>query len=96
MCSMSVGHFFDTDLSQLRGMTPTRLSLLQTELGLFTYGDLIQYYPFRYEDRTQIHRIADISEQMEHAQFVGRIRYKEKLGNGAKQRIVAECCDESG
>ncbi|MEY4988239.1 MAG: hypothetical protein RL567_2018, partial [Bacteroidota bacterium] len=27
---MSVGHFFDTDLSQLRGMTPTRLSLLQT------------------------------------------------------------------
>jgi len=93
---MSVGHFFDTDLSQLRGMTPTRLSLLQTELGLFTYGDLIQYYPFRYEDRTQIHRIADISEQMEHAQFIGRIRYKEKLGNGAKQRIVAECCDESG
>ncbi len=93
---MSAGHFFDTDLSQLRGMTPTRLSLLQTELGLFTYGDLIQYYPFRYEDRTQIHPIAEISEQMEHAQFIGRIRYKEKLGNGPKQRIVAECCDESG
>lgn len=93
---MSQGHFFETPLSALRGMTTTRLSLLQTELGLFTFADLIQYFPFRYEDRTTIYPIAEIHENMEHAQFIGRIRYKEKLGNGARQRIVAECCDESG
>lgn len=93
---MSLAHFFETDLANLRGMTPARLSLLQTELGLFTYADLIQYFPFRYEDRTIVHSIAEISDQMEHAQFIGRIRYKEKIGNGARQRIVAECCDASG
>ena len=60
---MSQSHFFDTDLSQLRGMTPARLSLLQTELGLFTFGDLIQYYPFRYEDRTKIHPIERMAEK---------------------------------
>ncbi|MHA8068325.1 ATP-dependent DNA helicase RecG [Aquirufa ecclesiirivi] len=89
-------HFFETDLALLRGITPARLSLLQTELGLFTYGDLIQYFPFRYEDRTALYPIDQITEQMEHAQFVGRIRYKEKIGQGPKQRLVAQCCDESG
>ncbi|MDF5690551.1 ATP-dependent DNA helicase RecG [Aquirufa aurantiipilula] len=89
-------HFFETDLALLRGMTPARLSLLQMELGLFTYGDLIQYFPFRYEDRTAIYPIDQITEQLEHAQFVGRIRYKEKIGQGPKQRLVAQCCDESG
>ncbi|MFL0161084.1 ATP-dependent DNA helicase RecG [Aquirufa salirivi] len=89
-------HFFETDLALLRGITPARLSLLQMELGLFTYGDLIQYFPFRYEDRTAIYPIDQITEQLEHAQFVGRIRYKEKIGQGPKQRLVAQCCDESG
>lgn len=93
---MSLTHFFETDLANLRGMTPARLPMLQTELGLFTYADLIQYFPFRYEDRTIVHSIAEISDQMEHAQFIARIRYKEKIGNGARQRIVAECCDASG
>jgi ATP-dependent DNA helicase RecG len=93
---MSLTHFFETDLANLRGMTPARLTMLQTELGLFTYADLIQYFPFRYEDRTIVHSISEISDQMEHAQFIGRIRYKEKIGNGARQRIVAECCDATG
>lgn len=93
---MSLTHFFETDLANLRGMSPARLLMLQTELGLFTYADLIQYFPFRYEDRTIVHSIAEISDQMEHAQFIARIRYKEKIGNGARQRIVAECCDASG
>jgi ATP-dependent DNA helicase RecG len=93
---MSFSHFFDTDLSKLKGVTPPRLSLLQSELGLNTFGDLIQYFPFRYEDRTLILPIDQIQDEMEHAQFVGRIRYVEKLGNGPKQRLVAQCCDESG
>ncbi len=93
---MSLSHFFETDLAKLRGVTPARLTLLQTELGLFSFGDLIQYFPFRYEDRTIIHPIAEINDQMENVQFVGRIRYKEKIGAGKRERLVAECCDESG
>ncbi|MFM6914904.1 MAG: hypothetical protein ACKOUQ_08440, partial [Aquirufa sp.] len=77
-------------------MTPAKLTLLQTELGMFTYGDLIQYFPFRYEDRTVVHPIASITEEMDHAQFVGRIRFKEKIGAGHRQRIVAQVCDATG
>jgi ATP-dependent DNA helicase RecG len=77
-------------------MTPARLSLLQSELGLFTFGDLIQYFPFRYEDRTLLTPIAQINDQMENVQFIGRIKYKEKIGVGRRERLVAECCDETG
>ncbi len=93
---MSLVPFFDTDLAKLRGMTPAKLTLLQTELGMFTYGDLIQYFPFRYEDRTVVHPIATITDEMDHAQFIGRIRFKEKIGAGHRQRIVAQICDETG
>jgi ATP-dependent DNA helicase RecG len=93
---MSTSHFFDSDLATLRGMTPARLSLLQSELGLFTFGDLIQYFPFRYEDRTLLTPIAEINDQMENVQFIGRIKYKEKIGVGRRERLVAECCDETG
>jgi len=89
-------HFFEQDLSLLKGVTPQRLSLLQSELQLFTFGDLIQYYPFRYEDRTKFYKIREIQEGMEHAQFIGRIRSKEKIGAGHKQRVVAEVSDETG
>ena len=93
---MSTSHFFESDLATLRGMTPARLSLLQTELGIFTFGDLIQYFPFRYEDRTLLTPIAEINDQMENVQFIGRIKYKEKIGVGRRERLVAECCDETG
>lgn len=93
---MSLVPFFDTDLAKLRGITPAKLTLLQTELGMFTYGDLIQYFPFRYEDRTIVHPIATITDEMDHAQFIGRIRFKEKIGAGHRQRIVAQICDETG
>ena len=93
---MSTSHFFDSDLATLRGMTPARLSLLQSELGLFTFGDLIQYFPFRYEDRTLLTPIGEINDQMENVQCIGRIKYKEKIGVGRRERLVAECCDETG
>ena len=93
---MSTSHFFESDLATLRGMTPARLLLLQSELGLFTFGDLIQYFPFRYEDRTLLTPIAEINDQMENVQFIGRIKYKEKIGVGRRERLVAECCDETG
>lgn len=89
-------HFFDTPLEQLKGIAPQRLSLVQSELGLHRFGDLLQYYPFRYEDRSQIHQVQALHEGMDHAQLILRIRYKEVIGTGHKQRLVAQCCDESG
>lgn len=73
-----------------------RAELLQKELNIYTYGDLIQHYPFRYLDRTQFYKVAELDESMPYVQVRGRIRGKEVLGEGRKQRLSATLVDENG
>ncbi|WP_026462063.1 ATP-dependent DNA helicase RecG [Adhaeribacter aquaticus] len=89
-------NFFHTKIEFLKGVGPQRAGLLQTELNIFTYGDLIQHYPFRHLDRTQFYQIADIHEDLPYIQVKGRIRSKELLGEGRKQRLSAVFTDASG
>ncbi|MGR3811526.1 ATP-dependent DNA helicase RecG [Jiulongibacter sp. NS-SX5] len=84
------------NIEYLRGVGPQRADLLKTELGLFTYLDLLQYYPFRYEDRSQFHTISSIHEGMEAAQIKGRIVSTQKIGSARKQRLVVEFSDHTG
>ncbi len=88
--------FFDTKIEFLRGVGPQRAALLNTELGIFTYADLLQHYPFRYEDRTQFHSIAQLNEQMEGVQIKGRLRFWEVIGEGHKARLTAMFSDGTG
>ena len=52
--------FFDTPIEYLKGVGPQKAELLQKELTIFTFGDLLQHYPFRYEDRTRFYTISEI------------------------------------
>jgi len=91
-----VSKFFSTKIEFLKGVGPQRAVLLQTELNIFTYGDLIQHYPFRYLDRTQFYNIADLHEDLPYIQIKGRVRSKELLGEGRKQRLSAVLTDATG
>lgn len=73
-----------------------RAQLLGKELGLFTYGDLIQRYPFRYLDRTQFYNIVDLHEDLPYVQVKGILRGREVIGEGPKKRLVAKVGDASG
>jgi len=73
-----------------------RAQLLGKELGLFTYGDLIQRYPFRYLDRTQFYNIVDLHDDMSFVQVKGVLRGREVIGEGPKKRLVAKVGDASG
>lgn len=88
--------FFDTPVEFLKGVGPQRAALLNKELNIFTFGDLIQYYPFRYEDRTKFYDIQTISDEMPHVQLKGIITKKEFIGVGAKKRMVATFKDHTG
>jgi ATP-dependent DNA helicase RecG len=89
-------NFFETKLDYLKGVGPQRAALLATELQIYNYGDLIQYYPFRYEDRTQFHQITELYEGMESAQIKGRLRNLDKVGEGFKARLTAQFSDGTG
>src|SRR5688572_32091397 len=88
--------FFDTPVEYLKGVGPQRSALLNKELNIFTFGDLLQYYPFRYEDRTKFYSVSSLHEEMQFVQLRGTVTKKEIIGVGAKKRLVAQFKDESG
>ena len=91
-----MSNFFNTKLENLRGVGTQRGQLLGKELGLFTYGDLIQRYPFRYLDRTQFYNVVDLHDDMSFVQVKGILRGREVIGEGPKKRMVAKVGDASG
>ena len=78
----------------LPGVGPRRKEILSKELGISTYRDLLEYYPYKYVDRSRIYRIAEISPDMPFVQIRGRILSFEETTLGArKRRIVAHFSD---
>ena len=78
-----------TSISYLKGVGPKKAELLQTEFGIFTFYDLIQHLPFRYEDRSQFHKISDITVDTSSLQLTGKILSKKMVGVGRNARLVA-------
>jgi ATP-dependent DNA helicase RecG len=91
-----MSNFFQTKLEYLRGVGVQRAQLLGKELGIFTYGDLIQRYPFRYLDRTQFYNVVDLHDDLPYVQVKGILRGREVIGEGPKKRLVAKVGDASG
>lgn len=87
---------FDTKIEFLKGMGPQRAALINKELNIFTYGELIQHYPFRYEDRTRFFKIRELSPELENVQIIAKIQKIELIGLGNKRRLVAHVADETG
>ncbi len=88
--------FFQTKIEFLKGVGPQKASSLNTELGIFNFGDMLQHYPFRHEDRSEFQQIRDIHEGLGSVQVVGRVNYWEEVGEGRKKRLVATLRDETG
>ncbi|SDK79558.1 ATP-dependent DNA helicase RecG [Catalinimonas alkaloidigena] len=88
--------FFNTKLEYLRGVGPQKAATLNKELELFTYGDLIQHYPFRYEDRSRFYDIGDLTDDLPYVQVKGHLVYKELIGEGPKKRLMARLRDQTG
>ncbi|MBC7615735.1 MAG: ATP-dependent DNA helicase RecG [Pedobacter sp.] len=86
----------DTPLVYLKGVGPKRAELLQKELGITTYEQLLHHYPFRYIDRTRFYKMNELSEDMPVVQVIGKISTKEVIGEKHKKRIVAKFTDETG
>jgi ATP-dependent DNA helicase RecG len=88
--------FLQTEIEFLKGVGPQRGELIRNELEVKTFGDLLKYYPFRYVDRSVIHRIRDINEFTQYIQLKGRITGFRQLGDKRQKRLIATFKDESG
>ncbi len=88
--------FLDQDIKFLPGVGPKRAELLNKELNIKTFRDLLYYFPFKYIDRTKFYKIAEIHAQMPYIQIKGVIRSFETVGAGNKERLSARFYDDSG
>ncbi|MCB9039419.1 MAG: ATP-dependent DNA helicase RecG [Lewinellaceae bacterium] len=89
-------NLLDTSVEFLKGVGPKRAELLQKELGIFTYRDLLQHYPYRYIDKTQFHRVRELSEHSGEVQLRGILRRLSTVGEGRKRRLVGRFRDDTG
>ena len=84
----------DQDIMYLPGVGPNRKKILSDELGIQTYGDLLNYYPYKYVDRSKVYTIHELTGDMPFVQIVGRILSFETFETGPrKERVVAHFSD---
>ena len=81
----------------LPGVGPNRKKMLSKELGIETYGDLLEYYPYKYVDRSKVYTVHELTGDMPFVQVVGRILSFETFEMGPrKERVVAHFSDGTG
>lgn len=88
--------FLDQSVAYLKGVGPAKADLLAKELAIFTVGDLLYQYPFRYVDRTQFHRISELMPDSGQVQVKGTLRHLSVKGDGRKKRLVGRLRDSDG
>ena len=81
----------------LAGVGPKRKDILNQQLNVKTWGDMLEYYPYKYVDRSKIYRINELTGDMPYVQIRGKILSFEEFSMGArKKRIVAHFSDGFG
>lgn len=93
---MATVSILSNPIEYLKGVGPVRAELLQKELGIFTFRDLLEHFPYRHVDKTRINLIRDIRPDTEYIQVAGRVVSVNLVGQQRNRRLVAEIRDASG
>ncbi|MGB1283820.1 MAG: ATP-dependent DNA helicase RecG [Polaribacter sp.] len=83
-------------ITYITGVSVQRATLLYTELGIKTCNDLLNFFPFRYIDKTQFYAIKDLQSNNSEVQIVGKITYIKSVAQKRGSRLVATFVDASG
>lgn len=84
------------DITYLPGVGPGRAAVLNKELGICSFRDLLYYFPYKYVDRSRVYRIHEIDGNMPYIQLKGKILSFETFGQGRQRRLTAHFTDGSG
>ena len=88
--------FLKTTIEFLKGVGPARAEILTKEARIFTFNDLLHYFPFRYVDRSVFHKIVDVPGQSSEVQLKGVVRRVQEVGEQRRKRLVAQLEDDTG
>ncbi len=88
--------FLQTPIEYLKGVGPNRADLLRKEAGIFTYQDLLHFFPNRYIDRTRYYKINELQQNNAEMQIIGKITHIKTVEQNKRKRLVATFTDETG
>ena len=82
-----------TKIEFLKGVGPIKASLLNKELSIYNYGELIKHFPFRYEDRSIVLKVNEITKDLPHIQVKGIVKTLRHEGTGKGKRLICILVD---
>ena len=92
-----MGNILEQDITYLPGVGPHRKEILSGQLNIRTWRDLLEYYPYKYVDRTKVYAIRELNGDMPFVQVKGKILSFEEFAMGnRKKRVVAHLSDGTG
>ncbi|MGK0329537.1 MAG: ATP-dependent DNA helicase RecG [Paraglaciecola sp.] len=83
-------------ISYIPGISVQRAALISAELGVKTCNDLLNFFPFRYIDKTQFYAIKDLQPNSSEVQIVGKITRITSVAQKRGSRLVATFQDATG
>ena len=83
-------------IEYLKGVGPQRGDLLKKELGIFTFKDLLEFFPYRHIDKTQVTKIIKITDATDYVQVKGKLTQVDNMAEKRGRRLVAYLQDDTG
>jgi ATP-dependent DNA helicase recG len=84
------------DIKYLQGVGPQRAAILNKELNIYSFRDLLYYFPYKYVDRSRLYYIHEIDGNMPYIQLKGQVLSFETIGEGRQRRLVGHFSDGTG
>jgi ATP-dependent DNA helicase RecG len=88
--------FLNQSIEFIKGVGPARSKLLSEELNLKTIKDLVDFYPYRYIDRSKFYNINEIPKNQSEVQIIGKIRSIRRTKVRYRDRLNCELYDDTG
>ncbi len=88
--------FLNTKIEYLKGVGAAKAELLQKEFNIFTFNDLLYYFPYRHIDRSKMYQVSQLDDTMQYIQLKGTISQIKTVGQGPAARLVANFSDGTG
>lgn len=89
-------NLLQTNISYLKGVGPRRAELLGKELKVFTFQDMLNQFPFRYVDKSQIHKVSQVCDDVVYYQLIGTVTNVQLVGTPRATRATAWFTDDTG
>ncbi len=84
------------DIKFLPGVGNKKAEVLKSEADIYSYEDLLYYFPYRHIDRSKFYKVNELRANMPYVQLVGKINQFKTVGEGRKKRITARFTDDTG